>query len=118
MRTALIASLSLVWMGGAALAETNAPALSDRAPSSLAQAPARPLAATPVKATKRVRNGKANRKLVAENRPQSARGSTSAAADALSSCLAMWEPATHMTKREWARACQRVAERLKDTTLR
>jgi hypothetical protein len=117
MRTALIASLSLVWMGGAALAETNAPALSDQAPSSLAQAPTRPPGATPVKATKRVRNGKADRTVVAQNRPESPRGSTSAA-DALPSCLAMWEPATHMTKREWARACQRVAERLKDTTLR
>lgn len=38
-------------------------------------------------------------------------------ADNLSSCIGMWEPATHMTRRQWARACQRVAERLKSTTL-
>ena len=30
------------------------------------------------------------------------------------SCLEIWDPATHMTRREWDRACRRVAERLKD----
>jgi hypothetical protein len=30
----------------------------------------------------------------------------------------MWEPATHMTRDQWARACRRVAERLKDLVLK
>jgi hypothetical protein len=38
--------------------------------------------------------------------------------DSYTSCLELWDPATHMTKREWARACRRVDERLKSITLR
>jgi hypothetical protein len=114
MRTALIASLSLAWTGGAALAETKAPAPSEPASPTLVQAaPARPL----LSGTRRAKRGRAARIVVAEKGAESARGPTSPS-DALSSCLALWEPATHMTRRQWARACQRVAERLKDTTLR
>ncbi|HEY7551027.1 MAG TPA: hypothetical protein VH913_16120 [Hyphomicrobiaceae bacterium] len=114
MRTALIASLSLAWIGGAALAETRARAPSEPASLTLVQAtPAGSL----LSGTWRTKRGRARRTVVAEKRAESARGSTSPS-DALSSCLALWEPATHMTKRQWARACQRVAERLKDTTLR
>ena len=114
MRTALIAFLSLAWIGGAVLAETKAPAL---APLSLAPAAAGTLAGTAVASMKRERNGKAGRKRVAQKGTDGAR-SPSSASDALTSCLAMWEPATHMTKREWSRACRRVAERLKDTTIK
>src|SRR5262245_55111047 len=103
MRTALIAFLSLAWFGGAVLA----PALSDQAPSSLAPAAAGTLAGTAVASMKRERNGKAGRKRVAQKGTDGAR-SPSSASDALTSCLAMWEPATHMTKREWSRACRRV----------
>jgi hypothetical protein len=117
MRTALVASLCLAFIGGAALAETKAPPPSDQAPASLAQAPASTLVGAPMASSmKRGRNGKGGRRLVADKRPESPR--TSSASDALSSCLAMWEPATHMTKRQWSRACQRVAERLKDTTIK
>jgi hypothetical protein len=116
MRTALIAFLALASIGGAVVAETGAPVPPEPVPPSLAQAAARPAAAAPVRAGKRVRNGRARRTVVAQ-RPDTARRQT-AAAEALSSCLAMWEPATHMTRRQWERACRRVAERLKDTTLR
>jgi hypothetical protein len=35
-------------------------------------------------------------------------------ADYLQQCMQDWEPATHMTKQEWRRTCERVArERLK-----
>ena len=34
--------------------------------------------------------------------------------DAYATCLEIWDPATHMTRREWDRACRRVAERLKE----
>ncbi|MBO0765838.1 MAG: hypothetical protein J2P50_14805, partial [Hyphomicrobiaceae bacterium] len=62
------------------------------------------------------RNGRAGRTVVAQ-RADPAQAPT-ISDDTLSSCLAMWEPATHMTKREWARACRRVADRLKNTTVR
>jgi hypothetical protein len=116
MRTALIAFLALASIGGGVVAETGAPVPPEPVPPSLAQAAARPAAAAPIRAGKRVRNGRARRTVVAQ-RPDTPRRQT-AAAEALSSCLAMWEPATHMTKRQWERACRRVAERLKDTTLR
>lgn len=38
--------------------------------------------------------------------------------DALASCLAQWEKSTHMTKQEWRRACRRVADRLRDLTVK
>lgn len=34
--------------------------------------------------------------------------------DPLATCLSMWEASTHMSKREWARACQRVDQRLRN----
>jgi hypothetical protein len=34
--------------------------------------------------------------------------------DAFQSCLSQWEKATHMSKREWERACRRVANRLQN----
>jgi hypothetical protein len=30
----------------------------------------------------------------------------------LADCLRLWEPATHMTKQDWARTCKRVQTRL------
>ncbi|HEY1247305.1 MAG TPA: hypothetical protein VGF29_20990 [Hyphomicrobiaceae bacterium] len=114
MRTALIASLLLAWIGGAALAETRAPAPPEPTSPTLVQvAPARSL----LSRARRAKRGRAGRTVVAGKRVEAARGPTSPS-DALSSCLALWEPATHMTRRQWARACRRVAERLKDTTLR
>jgi hypothetical protein len=37
---------------------------------------------------------------------------------AIESCEAMWDSATHMTKTEWSRACQRVQNRLRQLELR
>jgi len=31
-----------------------------------------------------------------------------------SDCMGLWEPATHMTKQEWQRTCQRVQGRLQE----
>ncbi|HWE19496.1 MAG TPA: hypothetical protein VG758_20310 [Hyphomicrobiaceae bacterium] len=108
MRTALLVSLFFALTAGSALAQTTMPALSSQASPNLVQAPAG-------KATKRARN--ARRIAVADSRSERLRG-PSTVDDALSSCLVLWEPATHMTKGQWARACRRVAERLKDTTVR
>jgi hypothetical protein len=122
MRGALTILLSLVWVGGAALAQTPAPALSGHAAAGAApeaagvsapdSGPDSAPVKAPVKAAKRERNGRARRVAVADRRQERPRGSSSVE-EALSSCLALWEPSTHMTKVEWGRACRRVAERLR-----
>ena len=38
--------------------------------------------------------------------------------EALASCLGQWEKSTHMTKQEWSRACRRVADRLRNLTVK
>ena len=37
---------------------------------------------------------------------------------AIEKCNAMWDSATHMTKTEWSRACQRVQNRLRQLELK
>ena len=32
--------------------------------------------------------------------------------DALAECMRLWDPATHMTRREWSRTCKRIQTRL------
>jgi hypothetical protein len=105
MRTAL-ALLSLVWIGGAALAQVapSAP------PAPKAAADATGVASTP--AAKKARKAR-REKVAATTKPAKA-----TPPDALTSCLQLWEPATHMTRREWNRACRRVDARLKAATLR
>jgi hypothetical protein len=104
MRTAF-ALLSLVWVGSVALAQAG--------PTT----PAGPKAATDAKgavstpaAAKKARKGR--REKVA------AKPAKATPPDALTSCLQLWEPTTHMTRGEWNRACRRVDERLKAVTLR
>lgn len=95
MRTILIVSFSVIWIAGAALAQTSSPTPTLKSPDSAAPS------ASGSGDTAGKESGKAK----------------SAAADALASCLTMWDAATHMSRRQWARACRRVAERLKSTTL-
>jgi hypothetical protein len=66
------------------------------------------------KAARRSRNIKARRVAVADKRQEGPRG-PGTVEEALRSCLALWDPGTHMSKQEWARACKRVAERLRGT---
>src|SRR5262245_7476650 len=100
MRTALIASFSLCWVAGMAFAQTGTqPKLPQSTP---------PPAASPAPGAKK---GKIDPGT--EKRPEGPHGG-----DALGSCLEMWEPSTHMTREQWARACRRVAERLKDLTVK
>ena len=47
-----------------------------------------------------------------------AKTSKTAPTDPLTSCLQLWESATHMSRQEWERACRRVDQRLKNVTLR
>ncbi len=41
-----------------------------------------------------------------------------AANEALASCLASGRSRTHMSKQEWGRACRRVADRLRNLTVK
>jgi hypothetical protein len=106
MRTAL-ALLSLVWIGGAALAQVGP----TTPPAPNAAGDAKGTVSTPA-ATKNAKKAR-REKVAATTKPAKA-----TPADALTSCLQLWEPATHMTRSEWARACRRVDERLKGATLR
>lgn len=110
MHSVLAALVPLVWLSGAALAQAPAPA--SQAAIGVAQPPAS--AAAPAKAVKRKSNSRARRVAVADRKQERPRG-PSTVEEALTSCLALWEPGTHMTRREWARACRRVAERLRST---
>jgi hypothetical protein len=102
---AALAVLVPLLCASAAVAQSPAPGVSAQAAAT----------ATPVPAGvagKRTREGRrARRVAVADRRPARATGTIE---EALTSCLGMWEPATHMTKAQWARACRRVAERLND----
>jgi hypothetical protein len=112
MRNVLAVLLPLVCVGGAALAQTPAPTLSGHAAAGAVPAPAG--ASAPVKTARRERRRKARRVAVADRLQERPRG-PSTVDEALASCLALWDPATHMSKQEWARACKRVAERLRST---
>jgi hypothetical protein len=113
MRSVLAVLVALVGVAGAAVAQSPAPALSGRAAAGIAQGPAD--AAAPMKAVKRERNGGRARRVAVADRPQQRPTGASTVEEALTSCLALWEPATHMTRSQWARACRRVAERLRGT---
>lgn len=112
MRNVLTVLVPLICVGGAALAQTPAPALSGHAAAGAAPAPAG--ASAPAKTARRERSRKARRFAVADKLQERPRG-PSTVDETLTSCLALWEPATHMSKQEWARACKRVAERLRST---
>jgi hypothetical protein len=106
MRTTVIVSLSLIWLASAALAQSGPPSPQPKAPAASAQPSA---------------DGPASKKKMGQGdtvakQPQAPDGK-SGLTDALSTCLEIWDPATHMTRQEWARACRRVADRLKSTTV-
>jgi hypothetical protein len=106
MRTAL-AFLVLVSISSAALAQIGSPA----PPAAKAAVDATGAVSTPA-AVRRVR--KTRREKVAATTTEQAK---TPPPDALTSCLQLWEPATHMTRREWAHACRRVDQRIKAATL-
>jgi hypothetical protein len=111
-RSVVAVLVPFVWVGGVAVAQAPAPERPGHAAAGLSQAPAG--ASAPAKTVKRERNRRAHRVAVADKREERPKGA-STVDEALTSCLALWEPATHMTKQEWARACRRVAERLRGT---
>jgi hypothetical protein len=110
MRTVL-GLLGLICIGGAALlpaALAQSTSVAPQASRAAADTKITPTAGAPV------RNGrKARRK---GGVPEQA--ATRAPPPSRQSCLDLWEPATHMTRRQWARACRGLDERLASVTLR
>jgi hypothetical protein len=103
--------LALLFLGGAVLAPALAPALAQVARSTPTPSSTASVAkeAPPVA---RKKDRKARRKMVATKQ------ATPAGPVARKSCLDLWEPATHMTRRQWARACRSLDERVTTMTLR
>jgi hypothetical protein len=97
MRTTLIVAFCLCALAGAVRAQT-APAPSSPAPEP-APAPT-------------IKKGKVKPADAAEKPPPRTQGK--AGQDWHAMCLKLWDRETHMTKREWDRACRRSAERQKE----
>lgn len=97
MRTALIVAFSLCWIAGVAFAQTAQPPTSTATDSAPAAG----------KKKGRMKGGETAEKALPPPEGKAVR-------DAYATCLEIWDPATHMTRREWDRACRRVAERLKE----
>ena len=102
MRTALIVASSLCCLAGGLFAQT--------APSPLPPDPATATAGNKGKATP---GDSAEKKA-----PASPDSDGTQEKDAYVSCLEIWDSATHMSRREWDRACRRVAQRLKDMAIK
>lgn len=97
MRAALIVSFFLSWIASAAIAQTG-PSPAQKVPDAAAQSQ-KGTTPSPDKTAK----------------SRETPAGKSAVNDSLASCLAMWERGTHMSKQEWARACRRVDDRLRNT---
>jgi hypothetical protein len=95
MRTPLIVALALCPLAGAVLAQTEP---KTEPPSSSSP-------------TSTMKKGKIKSGEVGAKAPTSAGDKR---AQFLTMCLKLWEPATHMSRREWDSACRRSAERHKE----
>jgi hypothetical protein len=105
MRACWMAALLLAGGASAALAQI-APA-PPQAPKAIVQAQM----GGPATGDKKGRPG-------VKAQPADSDKSASGVSDSLASCLAMWERATHMSRQEWARACQRVDDRLRSISVK
>jgi hypothetical protein len=100
MRTALIVAFSLCCLAGGLFAQT---------------APSPPPPKTPDAAPATAgEKGKARPGDTAVKAPATPDATGAREKGAYASCVEIWDPATHMSRREWDRACRRVAQRLKD----
>jgi hypothetical protein len=101
MRTALIVASSLCCLAGGVFAQSApSPPPPDTAPATAG------------------RKGKAGPGDNAEKAPAAPDAKDAQEKDAYASCVEIWDPATHMSRREWDRACRRVAQRLKDMAIK
>jgi hypothetical protein len=111
MRMFLVA-LALVWMAGATSGQTGAQT-ADATHSVHAAAGA---------SQTQARRGRAHHRRMAQNRaapdagkqPETLKGQSGGATDPYKACIDIWDSGTHMTKAQWVRACERVANRLND----
>lgn len=90
----LMVTIALACFAAAGLAQTNPPAKpadrADKQPGKVGQGKGRAAAKTRDTAT----------------------------TEALTSCIAMWEKSTHMSRQEWDRACRRVANRIQNLNVK
>lgn len=104
MRTALIVASSLCCLAGGLFAQTAPSPPPPKAPD-----------AAPATAGNK---GKAGTGDHAEKAPAAPDAKDAQEKDAYASCVEIWDSATHMSRREWDRACRRVAQRLKDMAIK
>ena len=93
MRIVIVTFLSLVLTAGVALAQAGTP------PSNVSPSPSTAAPASP---------------------KSPAGGDTSAKARAkeiIADCMRLWDAATHMTKQQWARTCERIQTRLENLNI-
>ena len=95
MRVVVATCLTLGLSAGAALAQTSTPPAASAAPKAAVPAKPNSPATTPASP----RDKEAARKVAKEN---------------IAECMRLWDSATHMTKQEWARTCERIQSRLEN----
>jgi hypothetical protein len=93
MRVVIVTSLSLVLNAGGALAQAGTPPSNVSPPPSTA-APANP------------------KSPAADDKTAKAR-----AKENIADCMRLWDAATHMTKQQWARTCERIQTRLENLSI-
>jgi len=97
MRMAIVASLTLVLGADAALAQTASPPAVSAPAAPKAAAPAPPKSPAP-----------------AATSAESTQEAKKTAKENIAECMQLWDAATHMTKQEWARTCERIQSRLEN----
>jgi len=93
MRIVIIAFLSLVLNAGGVLAQAGAP------PSNVSPPPS---AAAPVSPKSPAGDDKTAKARAKEN---------------IADCMRLWDAATHMTKQQWARTCERIQSRRENLSI-
>jgi hypothetical protein len=115
MRMVIAAGAALVLAAGAALAQTGS---ADRPPPQVppkAAAPSGPALPAPAAPGKKAASGA--KKAPAATPAVDKQAALKTARENIADCMRLWEPATHMTRQEWARTCQRIQSRLENLRL-
>ena len=91
MRIVVIAFLSLVLCAGGVLAQAGTPTPGASSPATAPASPKSPAG-----------NDKSAKARAKEN---------------IADCMRLWDAATHMTKQQWARTCERIQTRLENLNI-
>jgi hypothetical protein len=101
MRIIFITLLTIVLGAGAVLAQAGAPPPAASSPASpKAAAPASPGSPAKTPTTPSTRDDKKTEKARAKEN--------------IAECMRLWDAATHMSKQQWARTCERIQTRLEN----